>query len=98
MANARRTDPITSHLTADINKAERESMMRKMVKACGQYPGKTARELARIAGLDRHDGMKRMNDARKRGYVAKSGIAICGDSGNRATTWIRTGEKLLGEE
>lgn len=94
MANARRTDPITSHLTANINPVQRESMMRQMINACANHPGKTARELARIAGLDRHDGMKRLNDAHKKGYVQQAGIATCGDSGRTATVWMRTSKQL----
>jgi hypothetical protein len=51
---ARRSDPVTSHLAAERVKPKLRKQQEAVLAALTRWPGSTAVELAKVAGLDRY--------------------------------------------
>lgn len=67
----RNTDPATSVLAEAEHTASgrRQTHVRAVTLAVREHPGLVARELVPFTGLEYHETMRRLNDARRAGLV-----------------------------
>jgi len=89
MVKYRRTDPGTSKIAAHQveasgHAATQLAMCLAAVKARG---GRTAAEIARIAGLERHVPSRRLPELREYGGVENGFKRICNVTGRLSMTW-----------
>lgn len=89
---ARRADPVTSHQAADhveaTGQAQREAAI--VLRALRDFPGHTSRELAELAGLDRHLVARRLPELRDAGHAENGPNKRCTSSAKTAMTWTAT--------
>ena len=83
---AAKSDPLTSRLAGEQIERDgtRRRQIEEVVEMVRRYPDRTALELQRITGLDRH---KRLPDARKLGLLTSPAMRKCTISGKMAMTW-----------
>lgn len=86
---SRRSDPDTS-ASAIANHRGREANAMRVWWAAKEHPNSTYRELARFAGLDPVETMRRLNDLSKKRMVNKGAARTCTTNGNRMATWTAT--------
>lgn len=72
-ALARAADPLSSHRAADaLERSGRASrQLLAVLEAVATWPGRSSRELAELAGLDRHDVARRLPILARRGLVRR---------------------------
>lgn len=90
-ANARRTDPITSHeaaLRAERNDAK--TQRRLCYEALLACPGMTSAEVAQKTGLDRYQAARRLPDLREDDLARNGEMRVCKVKRTRAITWYAT--------
>jgi hypothetical protein len=94
MANARITDPSTSHQAAAA--AERRGVAAAHRLLClasvTREPGLTAAEIAERVGLERHKPSRRLPELRDDGLVANGAARLCSVQGTRSITWLPVAE------
>ena len=90
MAQARNTDPATSHAAA--HKTEDGGRAGAQRKAClaevQKNQGKTAAEIAKATGLERHVPSRRLPELRVAGSVKNGPARICSVTGRMSLTWL----------
>ena len=88
-AQARTTDPPTSHAAADrsTRSGRRQSQRAIVWRLVLQHPDLTSAELSRIEGIDRYIAARRLPDLMRAGMVEQSGSRQCSVSGHSAVTW-----------
>lgn len=86
---ARNTDPITSHIAAEVNvmSGRRKAQQALTVAAVLAYPGSTSRELHEITGIDRHVLARRLPELERRGMIKRGVSRICKYGIGPAVTW-----------
>ena len=87
---ARTTDPQSSHEAAAEHTASgrRESHVARVTNAVRSRPGHTGREIAQRLGMDYHETVRRLNDARQRGVIYQGDRRHCrAGSRGRVVTW-----------
>ena len=86
---ARKTDPITSHYSAEAHTAsgKRGHNVGLVIDAVRAHPGHTSAELVKFCGLERHEVARRTSDAEKAGAIVKGSPRHCNTSGRLAVTW-----------
>ncbi len=91
MAEARTTDPPTSHLAAqEAESSGRAATQRADCMECVvAFPGLTAAEIAVKTGLERHVPSRRLPELRAVGSVYNGSSRICNVTGNMSMTWWR---------
>lgn len=84
--NARRTDPVTSHLAGEaIERTGTASHQRNIVlSAVKKCQGLTSKELAWLFNLDRHMVARRLPEIQE---IEKGGTVICSVGGSKCVTW-----------
>jgi len=95
VANARRSDPGTSHEAArKIESSGRADAHRRVcLNWVRQHPGRTSAEIAQSVGLDRHQAARRLPDLRRSGKVrSDEPRRICTVTGGRSMTWWPVGD------
>lgn len=89
---ARTADPVTSHRAADhveaTGQAQREAAI--VLRSLRDLPGRTSRELAELAGLDRYMVARRLPELREAGHAENGPDRACASSGRSAMTWLAT--------
>lgn len=89
---ARSADPVTSHRAADhveaTGQAQREAAI--VLRSLRDLPGRTSRELAELAGLDRYMVARRLPELREAGHAENGPDRACASSGRSAMTWTAT--------
>ncbi|MHC1668126.1 winged helix-turn-helix domain-containing protein [Stenotrophomonas maltophilia] len=92
MANypARNTDPDTSHDAAHhiVDSGARKAQQQRVAAAVRQHPGLTSRELADVAGMDRHMVARRLPELEADGVVVHGAPRKCRISEMRCQTWL----------
>lgn len=85
---ARRNDPATSHQAeTEINDSGLRGRQQRLVCALvRRYPGRTSRELARVAGIDRYMVARRLPEIEPV-FVRKGEPKRCEVGGRAASTW-----------
>jgi len=90
MAQARNSDPFTSHEAA--REAEASGRARAHRQLClGEVlrkPGQTAAEIAVAVGLERHAPSRRLPELRDAGLVENGPARICEVTGRMSLTWL----------
>ena len=90
MAKSRWSDPHTSHEAAQ--EAESSGRARAHRETClaevRRNPGKTAAEIAKATGLERHVPSRRLPDLRDAGLVKNGEARVCGVTGRASLTWL----------
>ena len=83
-AAARRTDPASSHAAADEHEKSGKAATHRarLENAVYANPGKTSKELAEIAGLERHEAARRLPEIERMGGVRRQ------ENGKAETTWF----------
>ena len=99
VARARAGDPVTSFEAAD--KVEKTGKARRDREACLRVvlaePGRTAAEIAKIAGIDRYDANRRLPELRDAGRVVNREKRVCRVLGSRVMTWYpKSGQRTFG--
>lgn len=87
---ARATDPATSHEAArKVEKSGRAQTNRaRCLDAVKAQPGATSGEIAKAAGLERHEAARRLPELRdKLGMVKNEGQRKCKVTGNPSIQW-----------
>ena len=88
MSQARKTDPITSHLAANDSKENNERQRIEMLEFLKGNSGLTSHELGKISPIyDRYQFARRLSEMAKAGTVRNSDNKRCGVSGRLAMTW-----------
>lgn len=87
---SRRTDPPESHEAAHQITATgtRGHLTQQAIDLVHRMPGKTARELEKLNGLENGVVRKRLTDALHLGKVKKGPPRKCAFSGKSAATWV----------
>lgn len=88
---ASRTDPATSFAAATkVEKSGKAQTNRaKCLDAVKALPGATSGEIAKAAGLDRHEAARRLPELRdKLGLVKNEGQRKCIVTGNQSIQWF----------
>lgn len=89
MANYRRNDPPTSREAATI--AESSGSLNVQRRQCldtvKSHPGLTSAEIAREAGLERHQAARRLPELRTAGLLRNGEIRRCRVCGKQSLTW-----------
>lgn len=89
-AQARRTDPATSHEAArqveasGVASHQRERCLAEVRRLSGQ----TAAEIADRTGLERHVPSRRLPELRRQGLVRNGAARTCNVCSTRQMTWI----------
>lgn len=87
---ARRSDPVTSHQAADeVERSGRVvSQQQRVLAAVRAFPGRTSRELAAEARLDRYMVARRLRELVRAGLLPEPGAPReCALGGGPALTW-----------
>lgn len=86
---ARATDPITSHIAADLHTAsgKRGTNVAHVIDLVTRMPGLTSAELALHSPLTRHEVARRLPEAESAGAVRKGEKRRCSVNGSLAMTW-----------
>lgn len=90
---ARNTDPATSHIAAARITDSGKRLTKAQIAAglVRDYPGSTYTELwshaSMLAFLSPEALMKRLNDARAKGWIRTGSPRRCSVTGNQAATW-----------
>ena len=89
---ARNSDPITSHLAAEvITRSGKRNLQRiQTALAVQAQPGHTSSELSWLLELDRYMIARRLSECVTAGVVRKGPKRTCGVSGLKALTWYPT--------
>jgi|TARA_R110000850_G_scaffold264898_1_gene394200 hypothetical protein len=88
MSQARKTDPITSHLAANDSELNNERQRIKMLEFLLEHSGLTSNELGRISSVyDRYQFARRLSEMAKLGTVINTNNRKCRVSGRLAMTW-----------
>jgi hypothetical protein len=88
MTQARRTDPITSHLAANDSKENNEKQRIEMLEFLQTNSGLTSHELGKKSPVyDRYQFARRLPEMAKAGTVRRSDHKRC-VSGRLAMTWF----------
>ena len=89
MTQARKTDPITSHLAANDSKENNERQRIEMLEFLQTNSGLTSHELGKKSPVyDRYQFARRLPEMAKAGTVRNSDNKRCGVSGRLAMTWF----------
>lgn len=85
---SRATDPAPSHeAEREINDTGLRGRQQRLVRSLVQrYPGRTSRELARCAGIDRYMVARRLPEIEP-AHVKKGEARRCEIGGRNASTW-----------
>lgn len=88
-ARARRYDPETSHVAAARveRRGSAEAQRALCLSAVLDHPGRTAAEIARITGLERHAPSRRLPELRDAEYIQVGPSRVCEVTGNPSMTW-----------
>tara|TARA_R110002110_G_scaffold251626_1_gene467455 strand:+ start:1306 stop:1662 length:357 start_codon:yes stop_codon:yes gene_type:complete len=89
-ARARKSDPITSVIAAErVERNGTAQSNRDAVRQCvQQQPGMTSAEIARVIGVDRHEGGRRVSDLVKAMQVKYGQRRLCTVRGtSMQTVW-----------
>lgn len=89
---ARSSDPVTSHMAADVHtatgrRAEQQACTAAAVRA---FPGCTMQELAEKSGIDRYVLGRRISECETAGLVQRSSKRRCAVTGRMAEPWWPT--------
>lgn len=86
---ARKSDPLTSHLAAaEGEKSGRfKAQAKQVLEAVKAFPGRTSRELAREAKMDRYVFARRLPELETDGEVRKGEPRECWVGKRQAVTW-----------
>jgi CRP-like cAMP-binding protein len=89
VANARNTDPSTSHVAASAVEATGTaiSQRERCLMAAYDKPGSTAGEIAMVVGLDRHTVSKRLPELRERNLICNGTSRLCQVRDTLMMTW-----------
>ena len=89
LPQSRRSDPATSFHAADhIESTGRAGDQRaKCLAVVKAHPGRTAAEIAQLAGLDRHAASRRLPELRAAGLVVNGPARICTVQHSLGMTW-----------
>lgn len=71
---ARNADPASSHRAADESAPNLGGQRLRVLRAVIAHPGRTARELSEISGIELATCHKRMPELEHRGFVERVGI------------------------
>lgn len=87
---ARNTDPETSHEAARhmVDSGARRAQQQRVAAAVRKHPGLTSRELAEVAGMDRHMVARRLPELEGDGIVVHGAPRKCRISEMRCQTWL----------
>jgi hypothetical protein len=85
---SRRNDPVTSHeAEAEVTRSGARGNQQRLVRSLVQrFPGRTSRELARCAGIDRYMVARRLPEVEPV-HVKKGEARRCEVGGRSASTW-----------
>lgn len=89
-ARARATDPATSFKAAEkvTKSGVAQTNRAKCLEAVKKNPGSTSGEVAKAAGLERHEAARRLPELRdKLGMVKNAGQRRCSVTGNQSLQW-----------
>lgn len=88
-ASARRTDPVSSHLAANVIEATgtAHSQRERVLEAVHDFRRHTSAELARLAEMDRYQVARRLPELAAAQLVRRSTVRRCEVSGRPAVTW-----------
>lgn len=88
-ARARWSDPATSHEAARLIERNGKAAhnRRLLLTAARAHPERTAGELARHTGLDRHEASRRLPELRDAGFLLSGKPRICEVLGTKAMVW-----------
>lgn len=88
-AKARREDPVTSKDAArQVERSGRAGRQRDEVEAVVRmYPGRTAGEIAEIAGMERHVPSRRLPELADLQLVERGPVRKCTVLGTNGLTW-----------
>jgi hypothetical protein len=86
---ARRTDPVTSHMTAEkVEESGGADTQRKMcLRYVRNHPGRTSAEIAAALYIDRYTPSRRLPELRDAGRVYNGRRRVCSVTGNLSLTW-----------
>ena len=90
MARSRSSDPRSSYdaaqevETSGVASAQRDTCL----AAVRKEPGKTAAEIARVTGLERHAPSRRLPELREFGLVENGDLRPCRATGRKSLTWF----------
>ena len=88
MSQARKADPITSHLAANDSKENNERQRIEMLEFVTGNSGLTSNELGKISSVyDRYQFARRLSEMAKAGTVRNQENKRCNVSGRLAMTW-----------
>ena len=91
IALARNTDPRTSHMAAADAEADSAPDQRKAcLDQVRRTPGRTAAEIAKLCGLERHVPSRRLPELRTAKEVENRDERACEVTGRRSLTWWPT--------
>lgn len=87
---ARNTDPETSHEAARhmVDSGARRAQQQRVAAVVRKHPGLTSRELAEVAGMDRHMVARRLPELEADGIVVHGAPRKCRISEMRCQTWL----------
>lgn len=94
MARARKTDPRTSHEAAREAEASGRAATHRAIclEEVKKNPGRTAAEIAKETGLERHVPSRRLPELREAGLVKNVEIRVCRVTGRNSMTWYAVAE------
>lgn len=92
-ANARQSDPWTSHAAASRVREFASGHIATILACLKQHGPSTADEIAEHTGLLAHQINKRLSDCQKRQLAAPTGICRLSASGRPERVWQRVGAR-----
>ena len=85
----RKTDPVTSRIASDrvTRSGTRQTQANAVLDAVRRFPGSTAVELSKAAGIERYAVSRRLPELERNGFIVRGPARMCAIRHAMMVTW-----------